>query len=496
MPSSLTKKAGRSALWQISGGGWTIIVRLGASAFLARALTPQDFGVFGLALLVNGFLNAISILGLGSGIIAKKKVTDFDLCTYFWTMAVFRILMFFVAYLSAPFAGYFFDDMRVSEILRVTSFVFLISIIGVVSGTLLTKELKFKALNVIRGSTVLLESILAVFLTLKTDLGYWALVYAMVLTALLNNLALCFVARWWPKFKYSMESFRYLFSFGIHVLGSSLTNYLRQNLDYLLVGRLLGTTSMGLYEFAYRIPHLIIDRIAGPVGAVVFPALSKVQNDNQLLASGYLKAVKYISLVSFPLIIGLAAVADVAVPVLWGEQWMAVITPLRILCLSAALSIVVQPIGAIFNCKKRPDIPFKLSIILVIWTAIAVGSLGFLYGINGVAIGMVLSVIPGYIGIWIAFKMVATNLRQLWKSLFPVIFSTFVCGFGAYVSSQIFQIYEMGLFVTLFVSIVLGAFLYVLTLYSIFPRFFNDTISLVEEISGSKIVLEGLKRKK
>ena len=484
---SLSQQAGRSALWQLAGGGWTTIVRLGASFFLARALTPSDYGVFGMAILMREFVQHFGSLAMGAGLIAKKELTDEDLCTCFWSMAAIRFFMFLLAFLLAPVCGLFFHDPRVTGVVRIISITFLFSAIGVISGTLLKKELRFNTLNKINGCIIVLESFIAVILALKTNFGYWALVIGALLYSFLYNLIVLISVNWYPKFKFSKKSFDYLFMFGINGLGFNITNYLKQNLDYLIVGRFLGTASLGLYEFAYRMPHLIQERISRPVGAVVFPALSKVQHDNQKLADGYIQTIKYVSMISFPLLFGLAAVAHVAVPLLWGEQWIPIVTPLRLLCICAALRIVPQPVGSIFYCKKRPDIQFKISACVLIWTFIVVGTLGYAWGINGVAVGMILSVIPEYISLFIAYRMLQEKLGALFKSIFPVIISSFFCSSAAYFVSIWLLDENISLFSVCSISILIGSLIYILSFFILFKQVLFDSIRKVEIIIGKKI---------
>lgn len=485
---SLTQRVGRGAFWQVAGGVWQTIVRLSASVVLARVLTPADYGVFGMAVLMREFILQFGNMGMGTGIIAKKEVTDEDLCTCFWSVAAVRCILFLVAVACAPLGSWFFNDPRVADVVRVVSLTFLFSILSGVSGTLMQRELEFKALNIIKGVLAVLESGLAVIMVLTTDWGYWILVFAMLFHALAYHAAIFLIVRWWPKFKFNKISFQYLFRYGINGLGFNFTNYLKQNLDYLLVGRILGTAALGLYEFAYRIPHMVQDRISRPLGSVAFPALSKIQDDNKKLAQGYTQVVKYVSLVSFPLLFGLAAVAHLAVPVLWGDQWLPVITPLRLLCICAVLRIIPQPVGAIFNCKNRPDIPFKISFFSLLWTAAVVGFLGYMYGIIGVATGMIVSLAPSFLSVWIAHKMLEAKMIFLFKSLLPILFSAICCAAVAYASCTILLNIGVTIAGTLGIAVFFGGATYILTIIIFFPILFQDIISKFKEVRKINVV--------
>ena len=211
------------------------------------------------------------------------------------------------------------------------------------------------------------------------------------------------------------------------------------------------------------------------------PTLSHVKTDDHKLALGYTKVVTNVCLITFPLLFGLAAVADVAVPVLWGDQWLPVITPLRLLCLCAALRIIPEPMGAIFNCKNRPDLPFKISLGGLVWTALTVVVLGSNYGLNGVAIAMVLSVAPAYVSLIIASRLFQLRL-PIFRALIPSFISSSACGLIAYTVSRLLKTFGMPLGWVLFLAVLLGAIGYIFTLFLFFPKTKKDVFVLLRKL--------------
>ena len=483
---SLTRKAGSAALWQVAGGGWQTIIRLGASTILARKLDPSDFGLFGMALLVSELIMVLTNLGMGTGIVAKKHVTEKDLNTCFWTMAGVRITMFVIAEVSAPLAALYFRDPRVTDIVRVVGFTFLFSIPSVVSNTLLSKELRFKAPVLIRGFSTLLESSLAVLLVLMTSLGYWSLVIPMLVASLFAESTIFFVVGWRPRFVFDKESFNYLFRYGINGLGFSITNYLHQNIDYLIVGRLLGSTSLGFYQFAYNIPHLILDRFARPVGSVVFPALSKVQDDDERLIGGYVKAAQYIALGAFPVLGGLAVLATPIVTVLWGEKWLPIVTPLRILCLASAIYCTVQSLGSVFYCKQRPDIIFKFGAARLVFTFGLVAVLGHLYGLVGISVGILASHIPDIYILHVAFRMTRSSPKKLIAALLAPLVCTCICISSAYATWAVLQLLPLAKVASLTISVGSGGLAYLYSLILLFPHETEVLFNSMAEIFGKE----------
>ena len=479
---SLGIKAGRAALWQIAGGGWQTLVRLGASIYLARALRPSDFGLFGMALLYQELLVTALSLGFGTGLIVKKDLSEEDLSTAFWLSCTVRIIIFLAVFLSAPLAALFWKEPRVEPVIRAVSLTLLFQIIGMVPGTLATKHLQFKKINIIRAIAILLESTTVIILVAFTSLTYWALVIGMMLNVLFYNVALWISSGCWlPKINFHKDSFRYLFRFGFYAWLFGITNYLKQNVDYFLVGRLLGSHQLGLYEFAYRLPHLVLDRISRPVGNVLFPAFSKIQDDNEKLFNSYINAVKYVCLVCYPILFILAAISDILVPLFWGRQWTPIVVPLQILCLCAALRLLVQPMGYIFYCKNRPDIPYKTSSLVLFFSVIIIGLLGYFYGLLGIACGMLFSVFPSIVVLFLVFLyLLRVNPFKFLLSLFPVFASSLCSYLVVLVVKKIFFVIKFDSLGVLIVSSLVGLLVYLGFIFFLFPFIIKEIIQKIK----------------
>ncbi len=481
---NLVKTSGRGAFYQVFGGGIQTLIRIVASMVLARALFPEDFGIYGMGLLLGEFILRIGSLGMGIGIIAKKDLTEEDLSTAFWTFAVLRIGMFLIAFGCAPIFAYFFNESRVADIIRVISFTFLIQIMGVVGNALLNKRLHFKQMFYVNLSMGLLESSIAVVLVTTWIKSYWALVFAHVFASLWSNFWFFLLAAWRPKFTFNQESFRYLFRYGINALGDSITVYFKENIDYLLVGRILGASMLGLYEFAYRIPSLFEARISFPLGQVMFATLAKVSESEERLKAGYIKGMKFISLICLPALGGLAVTAKIAVPVLWGDKWLPIIQPTQILCVAMVIKCTTNSVRYIFQCKDRPDIPFKFSIITLVFTIMAVCLFGYLYGITGVAIGMLISTLPNFYFVYMGIKMINLSLSELFNACWPVIVSTVIAMISAYLIMAFFSFFSINNYIILPCSILSGVVGFLIFLRFGFESFFSELIGTFKIIAG------------
>lgn len=482
----LTRQAGRGALWQILGGGWHSFVRLAGSTILARALAPEDFGLFGMAVLVQGLIARVGALGTGNGVIARKNPTQTDLSTAFWMNVTVQVFMFAVAFAGAPLAAAFFDAPTLTSVLRVTAACFLINGFSSMTGVLMSKRLQFGRARLIQSGAVVIQTGLAIVLVVWLDMGYWALVIALVVSNLAAGVARVVVVGWLPSLAFDRGSFRYFLRFGLNGLGSATVSYLRSNIDYLLVGRLLGSASLGFYEFAYRIPHLVLEKTASPVGHVLFPVLAQLKGEDNRLAAAYVKTAKYISLMVFPAMGGLAVLARPIVLVLWGEQWLPIVVPLRILCFSAAVRSVLASVGSIFLCKDRPDLPFKFGLMNLCLTVAAVGGLGWFFGLIGVAAGMAVATLPGLAFLYLAFRMTRYPVGGFVRAMAPAGMSTAVCAAAAWLCSAVLQGGGLHVGIALPSAIAAGVGGYAGALALFYPADLKETWKTVGTVIGAR----------
>lgn len=480
---SLSILAGKGALWQISGGGAQAIIRLGSSMILARKLDPVDFGIFGMAHIVYGMFELLSINGMTSGIITKQYPTEDDLSTCFWSTIVVRIIIFTILLISAPYIASYLNDNNLSITIRTVSLLILITGLGSVSQTLLTKALKFKEISLIKSIGVLIESGLAVALSLTTNLKYWSLVLAMLISIGLINIVFILYAKWYPKLLFSNDSFRYLIRFGINNMGSTITAYLSYNFDYFIVTKLLGTKMLGYYEYAYRIPHLINEKISGPVGMVVFPVLAKTKEYDNKIADGFLASSKYVAWVTFPALGGLAILSHSIVNFLWGEKWLVIVVPLQILCISAAINSVSDFSKAIFLCKNRPDLTFKFEIFTFAIAVISVCALGYLYGIIGVAIGMVIARSSSVVAMSYGLRLVNSSTSEMFKVLRAPVVSTIIM-MGVVYSINRFII-KSNNNLELLSCVIFGVLSFIATVRTVYRDDYTDLISKAKVIAFS-----------
>ncbi|MCP3428496.1 lipopolysaccharide biosynthesis protein [Opacimonas viscosa] len=464
--------------WQVYGGVFIALIRFLSSMVLARYLSPDDFGLYGLAILFFTFISTLGSVGFSSALVRKSHCSDVDYQTCFWLTAASRFVMFSLTFIFLYPISVFFNEPVLISILAIISFNFLISLFEVIPNLILVKNLNYKVINIIQVFATLLETMLILTLVIIFDYTYWALVFGMLFNACIVSSVMLFKTKWKPSFQFSKDSYLEQANFGWNTLGFSIMNYLTGNLDYLIVSKTLGTYFLGIYEFAYRIPFLIHQRLVQPIGLVIYPSMSKLKGDRVAIFDLYSDTIYFLSLIVFPVLGGMLAVADIMVIVVWGEKWVEVIPPLQILALCTILRVWPQSVGAIFMIDNRPDIPFKISIVTMLFTLFFVSLFSFFWGIVGVAWGMVFSLIPSYFSVYLGLKRLDKSFMDIFRKQYPIIIVSIIMVSVVFlVKNMLLVNFSQG--ISLLLSIMTGFIVYPL----VFILFFRSSfIYILEKI--------------
>lgn len=450
-------------------------------AILARLLSPSDFGLMGMVMVVIGFAQAFADMGLSNAIIQRKNVAETHLSSFFWINVFCGIILFACIVLIRQIAVIFFKESSLSNYLIFAAFIFLITPVGQIFTTLLRKELKFKILSKIEIAGTVVYSISTIGLALA-KFGVLSLIFGHLIRSLFTVCILFFVFRkiWLPRLHFSIKEIKSYLSFSAFQMGERMLNYLSANIDYIIIGRFLGPAALGFYTLAYQIVIFPLTKINPTITKVAFPAFSKIQDDNSRLRRGYCKVINYISMLSFPMLVGMLVVAPEFIKLVYGAKWAPSIIVIQILCIVGAFKSLGSPIGSILLAKGRADIGFYWNVFVVIMVSLAV-IVGVNWDINGVAIAILILQIPFFFIIQpIVNRLIGLKFSQYFKA----IQSPFVCSIimlAGIIPLKIFlgNINILTLFITVLVA---GMIIYTVSYYIKDRAFFLELKSMLKGI--------------
>lgn len=328
---------------------------------LARLLYPKDFGLFGIVMLVLSILEAFSQTGFNEALIYKKE----DIAPYLdtaWGLQFIRgALLAGVIVGSASYIAKFFQEPDVRPLLRMIGVVLIIDSLQNIGIVYFKKELEFHRLIIFRliGNLMeLLASVSAAFLLRNV----WALVVGAIVHSLTNLMISYLIHDFRPHFRWDAEKAKELLKYGKWLFGKSSIGYLVNNLDDIIVGKVLGTATLGLYQMAFRWANTATTEIIYTVSEVTFPAYVKLQSDTTRLREYILRTIGIVSLITLPLTGGILVLAPELTKFLLGDRWMPIVPVLQLMCITGAVRAITANFGTIFLSTGRPDIQVKASI--------------------------------------------------------------------------------------------------------------------------------------
>lgn len=333
MSESIKGRAVRGIVWSSIDKFSVQGIQFFLMLILARLLAPSDYGMMSILAIFLTISQSIIDGGFVSALIRKKDRSDIDLSTVFYFNIVIGLVLTLALYLAAPLIGSFYNMPRLIPITRVVSFVLLIKSCSIVPIAILTVRLDFKTQTKASLISVLVGGVLGVSAAYK-GLGVWSLVIQAVSLSIINTLILLLLTKWKPLLIFSFTSFKKLWSFGSKLLLSSLIDVTYRNIFPIVIGKKFDAASLGYYSRADQFAQLPSANITNILQRVTFPVFSEIQDDNKRLKDIYVRFLRLSAYLIFPLMMGLAALANPLILLILTEKWLPVVLLLQILCFS------------------------------------------------------------------------------------------------------------------------------------------------------------------
>jgi len=466
--SGLRNKVIKGTTWnffsQICDQGLSLVVTI----ILARILYPSDFGIVALSVVFVGLMELFQNLGMGSAIIQKKNIGDDYLSTSFWTGIFTGICIAVILIIISPFAANFYKKEILKYIIIVSSAGFLVGPFTSIHITILTKKLDFRKIAFIKISTKVISGIISVCLALSGS-GIWSLVLGSLVAQTLMTPIIWHIVKWRPSLIFSRKCFKDLFSFSSNILAFDFFNYFARNFDNLIIGKILGAKSLGYYSIAYNLMLKPLQHISWAITRVLFPAFSSIQDEKERVRDIYIKVIRSISLITFPMMGGLMVVSNEIILTFYGPNWAPVIILVQLLCIVGAMQSIGTTVGTIFTSQGRPDLLLKTGLVSSVIDVLAF-IIGIRWSLNGLIIGYIIAtVFTSILCQYFANKLISLKLLSFFRALAPAALCTLFMISGLMLFKYLnIKVLQMNIVMTLILSIVLGIIFYIILLFSVF----------------------------
>jgi lipopolysaccharide exporter len=394
-----------------------------ATAVLAHLLSPRDFGVVALALVFTAILDNFADLGVSQALVVLDDEEAERRASSAWTVSVLTGLgMAAVTVLCAPLVARFFDEPQVRSLLSVLGLTFAIRAVASTHYALAQRRLDFRSRSAAETAEVLLRGAVGCSLAVA-GAGAWSLVLGYVAGTTAAVIVLWALVPFRPRPRVRRDELRGLLRFGSGLTAVDLLWAVVVNVDYLLIGRVLGAVPLGLYSLGFRLPELLVQNLAVVAGRVLYPTFAGL--DRAAQGRAFLMSLRYTALVAVAVATGLAVLARPAVEALFGDAWLPAVPVMQVLCLHAVAVALAIPPGSVYKATGRAGIILRFSVprtvLVVVGVAIFVS-----HGI--VAVAWVQAIVNGVVdlvGILVACRVLGVPVtaagRALWPSIVPAL---------------------------------------------------------------------------
>jgi len=358
---TLTKRVAVGATWLVAGRWIIRLIGLISVLFLARLLTPEDFGIVTLASLVVAVLDALTDFRFGQALVHYQDATIDEYNTA-WTFNVIRgAAVAAVLVGGAPLFAEIFRDPRLIQVLHILAVVAILDGLQNIGTIQFTKDIRFD-----RDFRLKLIPRLGTFVITVTLAylwrSYWALIAGMVAGRVISLIVSYAMHPYRPRL--CIWAWRRLFAFSSWLMGGQVISLINQRLEQFLIGAFLSPALVGIYNVAYELAAMATTELVGPAAQALFPGFSQIANDQARLRQAYEKSVQFVVAIGTPLGIGLALVAPEFIVIVLGPKWIEAILPLRVLSVMFSISVLALASTGLLPAIGRTRDVFMIDFIL------------------------------------------------------------------------------------------------------------------------------------
>jgi O-antigen/teichoic acid export membrane protein len=412
--------------WTGSVNVATQVIRWTITLFIARILTPDDYGLVGMALVYIGLIQLVNEFGLSMAIVQQRELQGRMLARIAGLANLLGIGIFVLSASMAPLVARFFGEPAVRNIIVVAGLKFIIDGAGTVSRATLSRNLRYRALAAIDA----VEAFVLAGATLVLALAgarYWALVIGSLIgsfAAAIVAVRLSPYAVAWPG---RLKEIEHSLRFGRDVVISRIAWYGYQNADFAIVGRLLDKTALGFYTFAWNIASIPVEKVAAMVGRVTPGVFSAVQNDTAAMRRYFLSLTEALAFLTMPMSIGFVLVAPDFVATALGARWLPAVPVLQILAFYTGVRSISTLPSQVLSMRGRADLARRSSVYaaIVLPTCFIIGTH---WGVTGVAMAWVIAY-PVCIALWdyrYVFQSLELDVKRFASAVWPALSATIV----------------------------------------------------------------------
>lgn len=361
---SLKSRTEKGIKWSAIDQIFRLFITIGISAFLARFISPADFGLFAMVNVVVGFLSIFKDFGLGNAIIYKTDISDDEINNIFWVNNGIAFFLGLVLFFASPYIADFYNEGKLTKLTQAMAVLFMLGSLSSIPDALVRKNIDFKILFTRNIINLVISGIVAMICAYK-GMGVWALIVQLYISLIAGVYLNFRMVSWRPKWKKpEWHILKPFLSYSLPLFGENTINYWVRNIDNLLIGKWLNEQTLGYYSRSYNLMLLPVRQISSAVMRVVFPAFSIIKDNKKKVWENYKKLLNITAFITFPLMALMYLLGEEIIYTVYGVNWSASIPIFKGLCLLGAFQSLGTYCGSIFSSQGKTFLQFKLGLFL------------------------------------------------------------------------------------------------------------------------------------
>jgi len=400
---NLKSKSIKAFIWDFVGKILTQGMSFIFSIFLARLLSPSEFGLIAMIMVIIGIASVFTDIGLGGALIQRSRLLPVHFSSVFYFNLAIGLLLSIICYVSAGWVAVFYDSPELELLTQVMAVSFVLSAFGSVQATKLRKDLNYAALTRASFIASLLSGGVGVALAFQ-GAGVWSLVAQNLLMGLVFNVAVWHFSAWRPALAFSFKALKQLWGFGFRMFLVGLLDAIYTRLDYLVIGKLFLPATLGFFHRAKSLNLMVTRYSSGSLMSVLLPVLSQIKNNVPQFKNIVRRTLGIISIISMFIVGSLYLVADELIILLFSDKWMDSTYYFKILVLSGASYPINSLLVSVLSSRGKSKIFLRAALLKK-----SIGGLNllnlYLYGIESYLYGLILvSILATSISVFMAAR--------------------------------------------------------------------------------------------
>lgn len=422
---TLKEKTARGLLWGGLSNGVQQVLNLVFGIFLARELTPADYGMVGMLAIFSLIAAALQESGFTFALVNIRDIQHKDYNAVFWFSILMSVTIYAILFFCAPLIADFYETPELTALARYSFLGFVISSFGTAQSGFILKNLMVKQRAISEFVGLVVSGCVGLLLAYN-GFAYWGIATQSMVYTLIVTLMLWHYSSWRPTWKIDFTPLKSMIGFSVKLLITRILTQVNNNIYAILLGKFYTKEVVGYYNQGYKWSSMGGQFILRMVANVAHPVLAETRNDQERQLRTFYKMLSFTAFVSFPIMFGLGFIAEELIVIMIKEKWLPCVPIMQLLCISGAFVPLIDMHKNLLVSRGKSNIYMWNTIAMFV--ALLTGSLcSYSFGIIPmVTVYVVISISWLLVWYWQVKKEIDARLGEVLKCIFPYAIMTVV----------------------------------------------------------------------